>query len=535
VELAGLARYIVTLRERIGLVVACLAITLGAAILYLSVTDKTYEAEADLLVTPVASEDQLPGLGLIPESPDPTRDVETAARLVTQRDVAERVVRQLGLDERPNDVLGRVEAQPVAQSNLVSIIAEASTPKEARDLANAFGDGVVEERTDQLHTQLDKLIPSLRERVEADPVTSTVPGSLADQLSQAETLRAGPDPTLRVETRAAAPDSAAAPNPKLTIAAGILAGLVLGIGGAFALHAVDPRLRREDQLRELYRLPILARIPKETRAATVTRGARRFRIGPRRKHRRALPPGQLSPVTLEAYRSLRAMLGARMVHRAQHSRSVLVTGPSPSEGKTTTAINLASALALARNRVILIEADFRRPTVGEAMGVKASVGIGKVLLGNATLEQALMPAKPFGDNLRLLLVEKASSALPEVLSLPAAEALLEEAEALADYVVVDSPPLTEVIDALPIAQQVDDVVIVVRLGNSRLTQLERLGDLLAQNGIRPAGFAVVGVGSSEKDTYYLSAQRARFQDLPPEAFAESAEPSEPASRGAGSI
>jgi Mrp family chromosome partitioning ATPase len=76
--------------------------------------------------------------------------------------------------------------------------------------------------------------------------------------------------------------------------------------------------------------------------------------------------------------------------------------------------------------------------------------------------------------------------------------------------VIDSPPLTEVIDALPIAQQVDDVVLVVRLGSSRLVQLERLGDLLAQHGIKPAGFAVVGAGTSERESYYLSSRRELF-------------------------
>ena len=75
---------------------------------------------------------------------------------------------------------------------------------------------------------------------------------------------------------------------------------------------------------------------------------------------------------------------------------------------------------------------------------------------------------------------------------------------------IDSPPLTEVIDALPIAQQVDDVVLVVRLGSSRLVQLERLGDLLAQHGIKPAGFAVVGAGTSERESYYLSSRRELF-------------------------
>ena len=96
-----------------------------------------------------------------------------------------------------------------------------------------------------------------------------------------------------------------------------------------------------------------------------------------------------------------------------------------------------------------------------------------------------------------------------MLSLPAAEALLEDAKRLADYVIIDSPPLTEVIDALPLARQVDDVVIVVRLGSSNLTQLARLGDLLDQNGISPAGFVVVGGPGPEESSYYREAQRRR--------------------------
>ena len=133
-----------------------------------------------------------------------------------------------------------------------------------------------------------------------------------------------------------------------------------------------------------------------------------------------------------------------------------------------------------------------------------------MLLGRQKLEQALVPAEAVGDNLKLLLVGHADEWLPELLSLPAAGSLLADAGALADYVIIDSPPLTEVIDALPLARQVDDVVIVVRLGASKLTQLARLGDLLAQNGIEPSGFVLVGSGDSQKETYYLSAQRERM-------------------------
>jgi capsular exopolysaccharide synthesis family protein len=501
----GLRSYFATIRERIWLIVAVMAVTLGVAVVYLATADKVYKAEALLLVTPIGSED-LPGLGLIQESSDPTRDVETAARLVTKRDVAQRVIQDLGLDEDPDDLLNDVSAAPIAQSNIVAVTVEADDPDKAADLANGFATAVVEERTEQLHAQLDDLLERMQQAVES---AGAAADELQLQIARLETLRAGPDPTLRLESPAAAASAPSSPRPKLTLVAALIGGLVLGGGGAFALNALDPRLRREDQLRDLFQIPILARIPTEMRARTSVRGERHFGVGPHRRFRRALSPGELSPITLEAYRTLRAMLSARR-KGDEPSKSLLVTGPSPSEGKTTSAINLASSFAFAGNRVILIEADFRRPTVGAALNVKPRVGIGKVLLGEVSLEDALVPAPNFGDELRLLLVDRTDEWLPEVLSLPAAGALIEKAQQLADFVVIDSPPLTEVIDALPIAQQVDDVVLVVRLGSSRLVQLERLGDLLAQHGIRPAGFAVVGAGTSERESYYLSSRREMF-------------------------
>jgi succinoglycan biosynthesis transport protein ExoP len=513
IEASTLQRYLQTLRERLGLVVAVVLATTLAAGAYLAVATKVYEAEADLLVTPISGDDPvLSGLGLIRESNDPTRDVETAARLVTSRNVAAGVLKDLHLNKTADGLRDDVDAAPVAQSNIVAITAKAETADRARDIANGFADQLVAQRTAQLHRQLDQLIPRLRARA-AGGAGGTGVGSLNDEISQLEGLRAGKDPSIRVETRASAPASPSSPRPVLTIVAGILAGLVLGVGGAFALHAIDPRLRREEQLRELFSLPILARVPRERRAQTSAQGKRRLLVGPHRKMRRALAPGQLSATTLEAYRTLRAMLAAGRVERRK-GRSVLVTGPSPSEGKTTTAINLASSLALAGNRVILIEADFRRPTVGLALGVRPHLGIGKVLLGTVSIEEALVPTKPFGENLRVLLVDRADDRLAEMMSLPSAAMLLEEAERLADYVVIDSPPLTEVVDALPLAEQVDDLVLVVRLGYSNLAQLARLGDLLESNGLSPTGFVVVGVGSSDEQSYYVRGREARnFNEL----------------------
>jgi capsular exopolysaccharide synthesis family protein len=498
---SGLERYLHTLRERLPLIAAVTVVTALVAAIYLAVADDRYRAEADLLVTPANDADTaLAGLPVIRESSDPTRDVETAARIVTSRDVAVRVKRQLGLEESPTELLKDVSAEPVAQSNIVSVRAEANSPELARDIANGFARGVVAERSEELRREISEQIPLIREEIAAAEERGEDTQALTSQLVRLDSVHATGDPTLQVETAATAPAEPFAPRPVLTIAAGLLAGLILGVGGAFAMNALDPRLRREEQLRELYSLPILARVPKEKRAQTHSLGKRRWGFGPRERHRRALPPDELAPATLESFRTLRTMLDARRSNDSD-SRSILVTGPSPSEGKTTAAINLASSLALAGNRVILIEADFRRPTVGEALGVQARLGIGDVLLGSVALESALVPTPPFDYNLSVLLADRADAWLAEVLSLPAAEALLEDATRLAEYVVIDSPPLTQVIDAMPLARRVDDVVLVVRLGSSNLPQLAHLGDLLEQNAIRPSGFVVVGGPVPEERGY----------------------------------
>ena len=514
-------RYAETVRERIGLVLLTTALALAGAGLYLATAEKTYEAEAELLITPIAEEDPaLTGLALIRASSDPTRDVETVARLVTSRDVAERVRTQLKLDDSADDIVKKIDAAPVAQSNVVAITAKADDPKRAADLANAVAESAIADRSDKLRAQVAPLIESVRARIAAGEETAG-DATLSDQLARLTSLETTGDPTIRFETEAAEPDSPVSPRPVLTILAGLFGGLVLGIGGAFVMQAVDPRLRREEQLRELYGLPILARIPKERHG-----GDSKARLGgllaerhpDRRRSDRHPPlgPSELSPRTLEAYRTLRTMLSAALSeseNEAGRGRAVLITGPSPAEGKTTTAINLASTYALAGKRVIVLEADFRRPTVAKALQVKPRVGIGKVLLGEVGLDEALVPVRPFGDDLRLLPVERPDSHLSEILSLPAARHLLDEARALADYVIIDSPPLTEVVDALPLARYADDVLLVCRLGMSSLQQLSRLADLLEQNTIEPRGFVVVGVGSSDEQSYYLDGHSSVAPDV----------------------
>lgn len=491
----GLARYLEVVRERKWLILATMLLTVGGAILYLAVAPKTYEAEADLLVTPTPEGDELfSSLGVLRDSSDPARAVETAARLVTSIEVAERARSELGDEVEAQELLDQVSVEPVAQSSIVSITAKGSTAEEAADRANAFAKAVVEDRTDALHEQIERILPGIRAAAAEPGLSDRTAENLNGDIARLQVLAEGNDPTIRVETEAPVPDRQSWPRPALTLAAAILVGGLLGLVAAFALQAVDPRLRREDQLRSRYSLPILTRIPRQTS----------------RKQQGPLSPDLLVPATAEAYRTLRASIDAAR-HERGGPEAVLVTGSSPSEGKTTTALNLAIALSLAGNRVILIEGDLRRPAIAGTLGLGTlnedpRHGVVSVLLGEVPLEEALISSAVVGPNLQLLLADSHGGGTADLFSQPTASRLIHEARQLADFVIVDSPPLTAVVDTLPLARAVDDVLVVTRFDVTRLDRLQELAELLRSNGVDPLGFVVVGGRRPDSDYYYTHSE-----------------------------
>lgn len=484
----GLGHYVEVVREHLRLIIACVLIATVIGGIYTKLAPRSWKAESHLLVTPVNSETNLIGLGLITNSGNPTGDVSTAASLVTTSEVAALVAAKVG-HTTGRAVLAQVSAVPVAQSNVVAVTATASSAARAQVIANAFALGTVENRTQTLHNQLDTIIPALKTQVQALPVAQqSGQGSLGERLAGLQALRAGPDPTLTVTSLAQRPTSPSWPRTKLSLIAGIIVGLVIGLGGAFALEGVDSRVRREETLRRIFRLPVLARIPRERHQAS-----------------RSLPlqPSDISPAAQESYRMLRVALGIRGTPTMP--RSIMITGATSSEGKSTVALNLAAVLAAADYKVVLIEADLRRPSLARALGLRLQRGIAGVLMGEIAFEDGLTTVDRFGDNLKMLLVERSGPYLADGL-LASSNELVEHAETLADYVIFDAPPVTAVSDALPICQHVDDVLIVTRLGHSRTDQLVNLGELLTRQDVRPAGLVIVGDALNQGSGYYAESR-----------------------------
>jgi Mrp family chromosome partitioning ATPase len=161
--------------------------------------------------------------------------------------------------------------------------------------------------------------------------------------------------------------------------------------------------------------------------------------------------------------------------------------------------------------VILIEADLRRPSIGRTLGVAPEHDLMDVILDEVELEQALAPVEGYGPNFEVLLARdpgETGAPWADGLFLPTAQTLIERAKQIADFVIIDSPPLTEVIDGLALAERADEVLLVIRLGRSVQSKVVQLGELLAQHGIEPVGIAVVGVPASETASdYYVSKPR----------------------------
>ncbi|MDQ3484446.1 MAG: P-loop NTPase, partial [Actinomycetota bacterium] len=466
---------------------------LGGAIAWLSVREPSYDATAEILVTPLPQGDgSFLGLPFLRESNDPTRTVQTAAAILASSQTASQTADEIGSGYTPQRVSDGVDVEPQGESNILAVTATASDPRIAQGLANAYARAALESRSRLLEPLVAGTIDRLSERQEqfADSGNEQGAADLVERLSQLETVRDGNDPTLSLAQEATLPTDPVGAPPWLVVLLALLGGFTLGTVAALVRELADRHVRDEDEVVSLYPIPILSRVPIWRRRASEWSAA-------------SVPPS-----AMEAYRLL-----ADQVDRGfdGHGRVVMVTSASHGDGKTTSAVSLAVALVAAGRSVVLLDLDLRKPDIARTLQLEDSGGLVELLSSRRVGLRDLTVPAPQVPALKVIPVG-APGAGPGSGGLqalrPRLPEILSEARDEWDYVVVDTAPLGEVSDALTIAANADSTVLVTRPGHTNRTNFLQMRDLLTRGGLAADGFVVLGDSPVISESYYLRAQES---------------------------
>lgn len=286
---------------------------------------------------------------------------------------------------------------------------------------------------------------------------------------------------VQVMDKAEVPGAPILPNPRKDWITAILAGLTVSLGLAFGIEYLDDTVKTPDDIRRLS-LPLLGLVPavRGERVPVLTRAV----------------PHDFG----EAFRSLRTSLV--FTASTDRTRLIAVTSTQPLEGKTTTACNLAMALALGGSRVLLIDADMRRPGMHKTLGLENQIGLSHILVGQARIRDAVQHTDE--PNLIAISAGRTPPNPSELLASDRMNKLLANLRAGPfDWVIIDTPPVLAVTDAVILAQQVSSVVFVV--GSEMTRRVHALRALETIQGGHPCSItAVLNRVNFDRNKYYYS-------------------------------
>jgi capsular exopolysaccharide synthesis family protein len=402
------------LRARWIIVCVTVAIGAAAAVAVTLVTTPQYEASTRLFVSTTSStsvSDIYQGNRFSQER------VASYTEILMGETLAQRTIAKMGLDMRPKELQGRITASAKIDTVLIDVAVRDASPIRARDIADALSDEFV------------VMVSELETRQDAST----------------------PDARAIVEQRASIPEEPVSPKPLLNLAIGLAAGVLLGVGLAFLRDRLDNTVKDRETLEEITGVGDFGSIP----------------LDKKRRKEPAISFESDNSSIAEAFRKLRTNLQFLAVDNPP--RVIVITSSLASEGKSTTAINLALALAESEHNVVLVDADLRRPKLDKYLDLIGSVGFSTVLANRASIDDVLQKTR--FPRLTVL----TSGAVPPnpsaLLGSVAAQKILAELRSRFDYVIVDSSPLLAVTDAAILAADADGVLIAAQFGRTKRAQL----------------------------------------------------------------
>jgi len=456
-------------RRKWIVVTAVLAAVIGGVALSAAQTP-IYESSAQMLVI-TRSTDTIFGNGTTSVG-DPKRAVQTEIKVLESEVVSLRVKKDLALTGAPPDVKGSSDGL----TDVVTISVRSGDPTTARTTADAYAQAYIEVKREQavdslvsagaelqkkvteLQTQIDALDQQVSGASTADPEVVNQRRVLVDQqalfkqrLDQLQVDAALATGGASVVRQAAQPIDPVEPRPVRTGLLALIVGLLVGLGAAFLVDYLDDSVRTTEDLEHASGgLPVLAVVPVVPPADN-----------------RPLAISQPGDFAVEAYRGLRT--GLQFLGLDTEIRVVQVTSPVSGDGKTTTAANLAVVLAQAGHRVIVVDADLRKPHLHEMFGVNDDRGLINVLLG----ESVELSIHNVIENLDLLPVGAVPPNPSEMLGSRRMRALIEQLAATYEMVILDSAPVLPVSDSVVLATAVQGVLLVAQSGRTSSKQLSQ--------------------------------------------------------------
>jgi succinoglycan biosynthesis transport protein ExoP len=526
---ATLADYLAILRRRKWIVIT---LPLVAAVVAYGMSARQsalYKASSEVRFDLTNPATQISGI----QSPAIGNDtfLPTQATIARERELADRVGAAAGIPGlTPDRFLSESSASPRSDATILDLSVTDPSPSNAAALANAYAHEFksykAELDTATIKQQISKYqrtINAFRARGDTGPIFQALLAKKLDLETQGNLLANNVHVNQEAEGAAKI-----RPSPRRNAIIGGLLGLVLGIGMAFLLEALDKRVRSEHAVEGALGLPLLGRVP---------RPGRRLRDA-----NKLVMLEEPASVHAQTFRRLRTSL--EFVNFERGARTIMVTSAMPREGKSTTVANLAVALARAGRRVAIADLDLRRPFLHSFFDTGGDHGFTDVVVDRVKLDRAIRPfALPGAGHLAtaesangrhsmtpgsatngradvgcVLSVLPAGSLPPapdEFLESERVSTVLEDLSERFDLVLVDAPPLLAVGDVMTLSTKVDAIVVVTRLGIHR-RQLEELARQLQKCRAPALGFVLTGASHGDSYSYGYGYDQRVF-DVPDEA------------------
>lgn len=392
--------YVHVIRRRWFTIVAVTLIGVALAAIYTFLQTPLYQAKSQLFVSVQAGAS---AADVSQGNAFAEKRVTSYVSLATSARVLDAVAREVGLSGGAEALAGRVTASTPSATVLIDITAADPDPQEAAKIANSAA---------------RQLIAAVNEVEDVSIVR------------------------LSVFEEAAAPDAPFSPRVPLNLVIGMLLGLLVGTGYALLREMLDTRIRSQADVERTVKTSILGTFAADSSV----------------EHEPVVIQGDTFSHRAESFRQLRTHL--QFTNIAGGAQTVVVSSSIPGEGKTSIAVNLAIMMAESGTRVLLVDADMRRPRVAKSLGLEGSVGLSGVLSHTVALEEAIQKWGHDGA-LHVMTSGRPAPNPSELLGSPSMEKLISRLETDYEVVVIDTPPLLPVTDPAILGSRASGVVLVV--------------------------------------------------------------------------